>query len=619
MLDSSDHLKNLAFAVPQSPETPRPLAAPSHRGPSHRLQARMPKPIPLFPLDDTPEDSGQDQRDITKTADQSLDERPAVVDPGTGQSHGSDPDGLPDRKPSICAGVMAHDEQRDQTWQALLDGNYRPGTDDFRCYRRHGRLVFTQKDDGGADVICEFDDATMRNLLSDRIAWYVVDRSGKRQPARPPGILVRDLPKTPHQHLPVLSSVSIKPFLCASGDQLVTANGYYRAERTLLACPVAVDQHMPLADARSAMDYLLQDFPFDSAADYANGWAAALTPLIDRYVTPTPLFLFGKPTSRTGATLLCETLAIVHTGRLPDTARISSQSSDETAKALATAGTENHGIILFDNLSGTINSRDFAEYLTQTIYRQRRLGSNRRHVVVDRRGITEYATANNLRLSTELLGRTVSIRLDAGIPEPGTRTDFAIKNIKEYATENRPLLLSSLCSVVQHWMDSGQPEVDEIPALGGFEQWRRTCAGILNAAGITGFLRNASRFRESSEDRSEDITDLVQAWWTRYREEEVTNAQILELVESHGHLSHVLADAIGEGVRARQTRMGNLLSGNRDRVFRLPDSHLNVRVLWRPVRSRGSRHRLRLETDVAAGRIDSTDAETGRSAKGPMP
>ena len=180
MLDSSDHLKNLAFAVPQSPETPRPLAAPSHRGPSHRLQARMPKPIPLFPLDDTPEDSGQDQRDITKTADQSLDERPAVVDPGMGQSHGSDPDGLPDRKPSICAGVMAHDEQRDQTWQALLDGNYRPGTDDFRCYRRHGRLVFTQKDDGGADVICEFDDATMRNLLSDRIAWYVVDRSGQK-------------------------------------------------------------------------------------------------------------------------------------------------------------------------------------------------------------------------------------------------------------------------------------------------------------------------------------------------------------------------------------------------------------------------------------------------------
>jgi hypothetical protein len=65
--------------------------------------------------------------------------------------------------------------------------------------------------------------------------------------------------------------------------------------------------------------------------------------------------------------------------------------------------------------------------------------------------------------------------------------------------------------------------------LGSFDAWAKTMDGVLNVAGIPGFLINAQDFYNASDIESEFWRALVDAWWEVYGSTDVTANELFRL------------------------------------------------------------------------------------------
>jgi putative DNA primase/helicase len=79
---------------------------------------------------------------------------------------------------------------------------------------------------------------------------------------------------------------------------------------------------------------------------------------------------------------------------------------------------------------------------------------------------------------------------------------------------------------VQNWLAAGKPSFKGRP-LGSFEAWSRIMGGILQAAGIAGFLGNQNEFYESADEDTLAARCFVQVWWERYQNRPVLAADLV--------------------------------------------------------------------------------------------
>ena len=350
----------------------------------------------------------------------------------------ADQDTAPDSRIRIYHGpYIDYRNQRRETWDAVIGANSRGETAPV-FYQRGGVMVTVHDADDGSPLIQRVSPHLMENHLADIISWRMLTRDGTEKPVPPPPRLARSMPTTPDVRLPVLAGVVSRPFLAADRSAVRAHDGYHAPERVLMRCAVAVDTGM---DATQALGHLIehfQGFPFAGQSDWANFLACLITPLLGMAVDKTPLFLVDKPQPRTGATLLANTVAAIHTGQPQATLCRLGRNADETAKELSAAGGLSHGVVLFDNLSGRVDSPQFAAYLTAETFMQRRLGTNYAQHVVDRRPLTEIATANNLTLSNELA--LALRRHQAGCQHPRSAApSFCLRSGDQSTTAPRPV------------------------------------------------------------------------------------------------------------------------------------------------------------------------------------
>jgi hypothetical protein len=97
-------------------------------------------------------------------------------------------------------------------------------------------------------------------------------------------------------------------------------------------------------------------------------------------------------------------------------------------------------------------------------------------------------------------------------------------------------------SIVEAWIVAGKPLGNR--TLGGFEGWSQVIGGILEVAGIPGFLGNLDRLRERADQETGKIRAFVDCWAARFG------------------LAEVKANE-----RSRSTRLGKLLQVRVDQVF----------------------------------------------------
>jgi hypothetical protein len=304
----------------------------------------------------------------------------------------------------------------------------------------------------------------------------------------------------------------------------------------------------------------ISDFPFVSELESANAIALMLLPFARELIEgPTPLHLIEKPSPGTGASLLAEVLAYPSTGQSL-AIFTEARNEDEWRKRLTAKLMTSPTFILKDNSRG-LDSSQLSAALTASVWEDRVLGQSEMVKIPIR--CVWIVTGNNPAVSAEIARRTIRIRLDAKVDRPWLRERGGFKHpdLSQWFKEHRTELVSACLTLIQAWLNAGRPP--GAIQLGMFEPWARTMGGILNIAGVDGFLSNLSDFYEQSDTEGASWRPFIAAWLSEFGTNRVGVAQLFGLLEGHS-----IDIELGNGdVGSKKISLGKKLTHIRDRVF----------------------------------------------------
>ena len=325
------------------------------------------------------------------------------------------------------------------------------------------------------------------------------------------------------QSVPALRGVIGTPVF-RSDWSLLQAKGYDQGTRLFLALsvPFAEVSRRPSADevreARSfLLDDLLGDFPWAGPADLPNYLGLLLTPLVRHAfgTLTTPLTLITASMPSSGKTNLANVL-----GALVGMMTLSwppEQNDTELEKLITSALTASGGAVIFDNVDNgeMIESTTLARLLTASVWTGRILGSTAvRSLPNDREWII---TGNNVRVSGDLVSRTIVTRLEPRTEHPEERQGFKIADLESWVKvpTNRARILRALLVLVADWAAAGAKPDHSIAPMRSWTTLVQGVGGILAHHGIGGYLSNVSDIREQ-DDETARWAVFLDAWWHRF-------------------------------------------------------------------------------------------------------
>jgi hypothetical protein len=312
---------------------------------------------------------------------------------------------------------------------------------------------------------------------------------------------------------------------------------------------------------------VLWDFPFLDGSNFANALALMLTPIIRPHIDLAPLALIDAPQAGTGKGLLTDAISIVATGR-PAAKGSAPREDDELEKRITALLSEGSTFIVFDDLAHTLRSPVLANALTASEWKGRILGRSEMIAVPQR--ATWIVTGNHIQLGGDIPRRCFHVRLDAKTSQPYRRDDFKHANLLSYVKEHRGALLGALLILARSWHCAGCPP-STVKPLGSFEAWTRTIGGILEHAGIPGFLGNANELYEQSDDESAQWEGFLHACCEAFGDAAVTSSDVaLRLVSDmslQNSLPDFLAEARASGKGDFKKLLGKALRKRADRQY----------------------------------------------------
>ncbi|MBI4235732.1 MAG: hypothetical protein HY688_00005 [Chloroflexi bacterium] len=145
----------------------------------------------------------------------------------------------------------------------------------------------------------------------------------------------------------------------------------------------------------------------------------------------------------------------------------------------------------------------------------------------------------------------------------------------------------------QAWIAAGRPQGER--SLGSYESFAEVMGGVLEVAGIHGFLRNLDRAYAEADQEVGAWAAFCSAWWEEWQERPITADLLFGLATRHRLLQHVWAGREEHGAR---TAFGKALAAMRDRVV----GEFRVRRAGENAHEKVARWRLeRAPTRTAAG------------------
>lgn len=310
------------------------------------------------------------------------------------------------------------------------------------------------------------------------------------------------------------------------------------------------------------LDELLGDFPFVQEPDRAHAVSAIVLPFVREMIDgPTPLHDIEAPTPGTGKGLLAAAISTIATGRGVE-AGVLATTESEVRKMITASMAAGKGVVLLDNIcqGRVIGSSALSSVLTATEWTDRLLGHSR--MVTSPNRALWIMTANDPRFSTELARRTIRIRIDPKVKQPWLRAEFRHPDLLAWVRENRSHLVRAILVLVRAWLAAGRP-MGQV-RLGSFESWSGVLGGILEVAGIPGFLRDLDQLHCASDPSVEAWRDFLTRWGDTHDSRPVSVGELNGMCDQH----QLLIDVRGSGTeRSRQTRLGNALQRLAGREF----------------------------------------------------
>jgi len=389
--------------------------------------------------------------------------------------------------------------------------------------------------------------------------------------------VVKSVLATPDPALPVLTGIVNTPVFGRSGT-LITTPGYHPDARLLyVPAPGFAVPDIPgrpteadIAAARTLIcEDLFGDFPFTSDAERAHVVALLLLGFLRGMIDgPTPLHLIEKPTPGTGATLMVDAVATILTGT-GASVMTEGRDDEEWRKRVTAKLRQIPSIILIDNLRATLDSASVAAALTAPFWEDRVLGVSEMTRLPIR--CLWIATGNNPEFSNEMARRLVRIRLDANVERPWQRGGFRHPDLMVWVRANRGRIVAACLTLCQAWIAAGKPRGTK--TIGSYENWAQVMGGVLETAGIPGFLGNLEEMMEASDSEGAGWSAFIAAWWDRYGTASVLSADLFDVAL----FCDPQPPLAGATDRAQKTAFGKAISRMRDRIFRIGSLHVRVR------------------------------------------
>ncbi|HRD76276.1 MAG TPA: hypothetical protein PK264_10090, partial [Hyphomicrobiaceae bacterium] len=140
---------------------------------------------------------------------------------------------------------------------------------------------------------------------------------------------------------------------------------------------------------------------------------------------------------------------------------------------------------------------------------------------------------------------------------------------------------------------------------GSYETWSRIMGGVLEVAGIEGFLANLDEMLAAADGEGAIWRSFVAAWWDRFGTAEVGTGDLYEVA-----LACEPPLPLGSGGdRSQRTRLGKALARMRDRVFDIDGRKMRVRTLG--VSHQAKRWQLTIEGERGERFPQGVEAQAG--------
>jgi putative DNA primase/helicase len=397
-------------------------------------------------------------------------------------------------------------------------------------FQRSGKLVMVTRDarDDG-DVVRPEGVPTIRELVPARLKEIIRTTVNTRDASLAGEVLARG----EWSHIRPLDAIVSYPVMRRDGS-LLLASGYDGSTRTLaeMAVRVEVTNAPTRDDARAALTLLSElvgDFPFAGDAQRAAWLAMLLTvparPAIDG---PTPLGLFEATQRGSGKSLLADVVSTIITGEVASR-RVAPKTREEWDKVLFSILLAGDPLVLFDNVTNMLVSDALDAVLTGTVYSQRLLGVSEDRRVAIR--TVFLASANNARLSTDLVRRALGCRLEPDVEQPETRTGFRTPDLLGHVRVHRARYLSAVLTLLRAYAVAGRPSVEARP-MGSYGAWCRVVRDSLVWAGAADPAVTQDALRESADVERDELRDLLTAWREMLGERAVTVRELLDTAQT---------------------------------------------------------------------------------------
>jgi DNA polymerase-1 len=202
--------------------------------------------------------------------------------------------------------------------------------------------------------------------------------------------------------------------------------------------------------------------------------------------------------------------------------------------------------------------------------------------------MTWMALGNNVRVEGDIARRVYQVRLKPNSPNPENRrsSDFRHPDFRAFTKQNRNQILTAILTLIRAWYAAGSPNPRRGVSFGSFETWEKTMGGILDVAGISGFLDNQDEFRsESSTENNFWVNHLV--WLSdTFGDKEFTTRDVhtaLKNARSDAEAPPNMEDLDDKGYTRK---LGLAYAKHRDRYmggYRLVrnESKVHNRTMWR--------------------------------------
>lgn len=266
-----------------------------------------------------------------------------------------------------------------------------------------------------------------------------------------------------------------------------------------------------------------ENFPMPNLARGVSSRAAIYAAIMQGFMRncidgPTPIYAIDKPVAGEGAGFLTDVISYILEGGKPFAGTMQKDISEFKKEIVATLLSSTN-IAFYDNVDFHIDNPVLAAALTAGNFRGRILGLSQNADVPIR--LLWIIAGKNLSMTAELMRRVVPIKIDSNMehPERDRPPSWYKHDLHEFLAAHRADFVWAAHVIGKNWFQKGCPKGKM--SFESFNNYAAVMGGVLEAAGLPGFLENRSRYlgEKSVEDDSEK--NFVAELYKRYNGNEV--------------------------------------------------------------------------------------------------